>query len=37
VSAGSPDGEATEVAVAAQGAEPSLTGTISFGTDKWRY
>jgi 3-methylfumaryl-CoA hydratase len=34
VSAGRPDGETTEVAVAAQGAEPSLTGTISFRTDK---
>jgi 3-methylfumaryl-CoA hydratase len=34
VSAGGPDGEAAEVAVAAQGAEPSLTGTIFFGTGK---
>jgi 3-methylfumaryl-CoA hydratase len=32
VSGGRPDGEAIEIAVAAQGAEPSLTGTIFFGT-----
>jgi 3-methylfumaryl-CoA hydratase len=32
VSAGRLDGAATEVAVAARGAEPSLTGTIFFGS-----